>query len=150
MISLRHSVPPSSHQARPQMPIRPAGPRSHRRALAGRPLQRAQVNEETAPAPATPQDPNACSMCGAPLNEKQSGCDGEGRVVGGLSVIPGFGWWPIKAYRPCPELDKRGIDYVRKGQALNDVMFGGGSLGKEGGESFERMKEQADRGLDVK
>eukprot|EP00983_Pelagomonas_calceolata_P126058 1161266-Pelagomonas_calceolata.AAC.10 len=45
MISLRHSVPPSSHQARPQMPIRPAGPRSHRRALAGRPLQRAQVNE---------------------------------------------------------------------------------------------------------
>jgi len=37
----------------------------------------------------------------------------------------------------------------RKGQALNDVMFGGGSLGKEGGESFQRMKEQADRGLDI-
>jgi hypothetical protein len=37
----------------------------------------------------------------------------------------------------------------RKGQPLNDVMFGGGSLGEEGGKSFDRMREQQDRGLDV-
>lgn len=45
-------------------------------------------------------------------------CDGEGRMVGGLSAVPGFGWWPIKAYRPCPELDKRGVDYVRWVRAI--------------------------------
>ena len=40
-------------------------------------------------------------------------CDGEGRVIGGLGAVPGFGWWPIKAYRPCPALSEAGIDYVR-------------------------------------
>lgn len=40
-------------------------------------------------------------------------CDGEGRVLGGLGAVPGFRWWPIKAYRPCPNLEKAGLDYVR-------------------------------------
>lgn len=40
-------------------------------------------------------------------------CDGQGRVMGGLGAVPGFGWWPIKAYRPCPGLEQAGIEYVR-------------------------------------
>lgn len=40
-------------------------------------------------------------------------CDGEGRIIGGLAAIPGFGWWPIKAYRPCSGLSAAGMDYVR-------------------------------------
>lgn len=40
-------------------------------------------------------------------------CDGEGRIIGGLAAIPGFGWWPIKAYRPCAGLSQAGMDYVR-------------------------------------
>jgi hypothetical protein len=40
-------------------------------------------------------------------------CDGEGRELGGLAAVPGFGWWPIKAYKPCPGLSQAGMDYVR-------------------------------------
>ena len=48
-------------------------------------------------------------------------CDGTGRVVGGVgAVLP---WWPVKAYRPCPKLGEAGLQYTRKGQALNDVLF---------------------------
>lgn len=25
-----------------------------------------------------------------------SGCDGTGRIQGGIATVPGFGWWPIK------------------------------------------------------
>lgn len=28
-------------------------------------------------------------------------CDGSGRIAGGIGAVPGFQWWPIKAYRPC-------------------------------------------------
>lgn len=40
-------------------------------------------------------------------------CDGEGRVLGGLGAVPGFGWWPIKAYRPCDNLGRAGVEYTR-------------------------------------
>jgi hypothetical protein len=40
-------------------------------------------------------------------------CDGEGRIIGGLGAMPGFGWWPIKAYRPCTALTEAGLDYTR-------------------------------------
>lgn len=43
-------------------------------------------------------------------------CDGEGRIIGGLAAIPGFGWWPIKAYKPCSGLSAAGMDYVRWAQ----------------------------------
>ena len=33
--------------------------------------------------------------------------------MGGLATVPGFGWWPIKAYRPCPKLDEAGLEYTR-------------------------------------
>lgn len=37
----------------------------------------------------------------------------EGRVVGGMGALPGFGWWPIKAYKPCPALFEAGLEYER-------------------------------------
>ena len=40
-------------------------------------------------------------------------CDGEGRVVGGMGALPGFGWWPIKAYKPCSALYEAGLEYER-------------------------------------
>lgn len=76
-------------------------------------------------------------------------CDGEGRVLGGLAAIPGFGWWPIKAYKPCSGLSSAGMDYVRKGQPTNEMLFGGVSLAPSQQESLEAMKETADRGIKV-
>ena len=35
-------------------------------------------------------------------------------MAGGLASLPGFGWVPLKVYRPCPELAKAGISYVRR------------------------------------
>ena len=43
---------------------------------------------------------------------------------GGLGVVPGFGWWPIKAYRPCPAFVEAGGRYKRQGQSLDEVAFG--------------------------
>lgn len=51
-------------------------------------------------------------------------CDGSGRVMGGIGAVPGFGWWPIKAYRPCPECSREGRRYKRSGQTLDEVLFG--------------------------
>jgi hypothetical protein len=38
--------------------------------------------------------------------------------------VPGFGWWPIKAYRPCGKAADAGVTYQRKGQGVDEVMFG--------------------------
>ena len=40
-------------------------------------------------------------------------CDGSGRIIGGIGAVPGFRWWPIKAYRPCPGLADSGRGYTR-------------------------------------
>ena len=70
---------------------------------------------------AEPKDA-ACPKCGAiPL---YPGCDGDGRVIGGLGAIPLFEWWPIKAYRPCPKFIDRGGFYQRSGQGLDEIAFG--------------------------
>lgn len=37
----------------------------------------------------------------------------DGRIAGGIGAVPGFGWWPIKAYRPCPALEASGRGYTR-------------------------------------
>jgi hypothetical protein len=73
----------------------------------------------------------------------------EGRIIGGLAAIPGFRWWPIKAYRPCPKLSAAGLEYTRKGQAINDVLFGGVSLGQDGVRALDEIKKTKDQGLDV-
>ena len=49
-------------------------------------------------------------------------CDGSGRILGGIGTV--FEWWPIKAYRPCPNLIERGGRYDRAGQGLDEIAFG--------------------------
>ena len=40
-----------------------------------------------------------CPTCGAA--DRAFGCDGTGRIAGGIGAVPGFGWWPIKACERC-------------------------------------------------
>ena len=44
------------------------------------------------------------------------------RILGGIGTV--LDWWPIKAYRPCPNLVDRGGEYVRSGQGLDEIAFG--------------------------
>lgn len=67
-----------------------------------------------------------CEACG---QELISGCDGNGRVIGGLGAV--VGWWPIKAYRPCGNFIKARGQYKRKGQSLDEIAFGRKSSGDE-------------------
>ncbi|KAE8727316.1 Transcriptional coactivator p15 (PC4) family protein (KELP) [Hibiscus syriacus] len=71
------------------------------------------------------EDPSfrGCKACGK--EELEWGCDGEGRIQGGIATVPGFGWWPIKAYRPCPAFVASGGRYTRRGQSMDDVASGG-------------------------
>lgn len=73
-----------------------------------------------------PPGGTVCSTCGIDKAAVPWGCDGQGRVMGGIGSVPGFGWWPIKAYRPCPAAEQRGIRYTRRGQDLDQVLWGGG------------------------
>lgn len=65
-----------------------------------------------------------CKGCGR--DEVERGCNGEGRIQGGIAAVPGFGWWPIKAYRPCPGFVASGGRYRRQGQSMDDVASGRG------------------------
>ncbi|CAN6483409.1 unnamed protein product [Victoria cruziana] len=65
-----------------------------------------------------------CKACGRAEIEK--GCNGEGRIQGGIATVPGFGWWPIKAFRPCPGFLASGGRYKRQGQSMDEVAFGKG------------------------
>jgi len=85
----------------------------------------------TSPAPAAVRydykdDPNfrGCKGCGR--EETERGCNGEGRIMGGIAAVPLFGWWPIKAYRPCPGFVASGGRYRRYGQSMDDVIAGKG------------------------
>mmetsp|Transcript_23717 Transcript_23717/g.44069 ORF Transcript_23717/g.44069 Transcript_23717/m.44069 type:complete len:160 (+) Transcript_23717:131-610(+) len=49
-------------------------------------------------------------------------CDGSGRISGGIGAV--LDWWPIKAYRPCPNFIERGGSYTRSGQGLDEIAFG--------------------------
>jgi len=49
-------------------------------------------------------------------------CDGSGRIEGGIGTILTF--WPIKAYRPCPNFIENGGFYTRSGQGLDEIAFG--------------------------
>ncbi|KAF7149670.1 hypothetical protein RHSIM_Rhsim02G0246000 [Rhododendron simsii] len=63
-----------------------------------------------------------CEACG---REKLEGrCNGEGRIQGRIATVPGFGWWPIKAYRPCPGFVASGGRYGRRGQSMDEVVSG--------------------------
>ncbi|MED6131997.1 hypothetical protein PIB30_015365 [Stylosanthes scabra] len=69
-------------------------------------------------------DGGGCKACGR--QEIEKGCNGEGRMQGGIATVPGFGWWPIKAYRPCPGFVASGGRYRRYGQSMDEVAFGRG------------------------
>lgn len=58
-------------------------------------------------------------------------CDGSGRISGGIGAV--LDWWPIKACRPCPNFLKRGGNYQRSGQGLDEIAFGRDS-------QFEKIK----------
>mmetsp|Transcript_28174 Transcript_28174/g.42625 ORF Transcript_28174/g.42625 Transcript_28174/m.42625 type:complete len:115 (+) Transcript_28174:103-447(+) len=49
-------------------------------------------------------------------------CDGSGRIMGGIGLL--LPWWPIKAYRPCPNFIEQGGKYIRTGQPLDEIAFG--------------------------
>lgn len=94
-----------------------------------------EEEEEESPSPSpdglATQDPDnafpptrGCKACGREVLEK--GCNGEGRIQGGIATVPGFGWWPIKAYRPCPGFVASGGRYRRRGQSMDEVAFGRG------------------------
>ncbi|CAI9094345.1 OLC1v1030070C2 [Oldenlandia corymbosa var. corymbosa] len=70
---------------------------------------------------------SGCQGCGK--EEIERGCNGEGRIQGGIATVPGFGWWPIKAYRPCPSYVATGGRYRRTGQSMDEIGFGGGGGG---------------------
>lgn len=62
---------------------------------------------------------SGCKACGK--DEIERGCNGEGRMQGGIATVPGLGWWPIKAYRPCPQFVASGGQYRRQGQSMDQV-----------------------------
>ncbi|XP_030454035.1 uncharacterized protein LOC115675488 isoform X2 [Syzygium oleosum] len=82
-----------------------------------------------------------CKACGR--EELERGCNGEGRIQGGIATVPGFGWWPIKAYRPCPGFVASGGRYRRRGQSMDEVAFGRG--GSATGDESESSKKGRDR-----
>ncbi|KAL2648656.1 hypothetical protein AAZV13_05G186000 [Glycine max] len=67
---------------------------------------------------------SGCKACGR--EEIEQGCNGEGRIQGGIATVPGLGWWPIKAYRPCPAFMASGGRYRRQGQSMDEVVSGSG------------------------
>ncbi len=76
------------------------------------------------------QCPNAPKCSGA---YRSKGCDGKGKIQGGIATIPFMAWWPIKVYRPCPSYLEAGYVYRREGQTLEQVLFS---------EPSTKMKEQ--------
>jgi hypothetical protein len=75
-----------------------------------------QVQQEhsTTTTPKNPPSSVPCPNCNL--------CDGTGRISGGIGAV--FDWWPIKAYRPCPNFLERGGKYSRAGQGLDEIAFG--------------------------
>ncbi|PSS11295.1 Period circadian protein like [Actinidia chinensis var. chinensis] len=90
-----------------------------------------------------PPTRGGCEICGR--EEPEKGCNGEGRIQGGIATVPGFGWWPIKAYRPCPGLLVSGGRYRRRGQSMDEVAFGRGkkgvSMGTNDGAKSSKKKQ---------
>lgn len=74
----------------------------------------ASTSMETTQETAAPKPPVKCPNCDK--------CDGSGRILGGIAVL--LPWWPIKAYRPCPNFIANGGFYERSGQGLDEIAFG--------------------------
>ena len=77
---------------------------------------------------------------------KDKGCDGTGKIQGGIATIGFMSWWPIKVYRPCPSYLKAGYQYRREGQTMDQVLFSEPSTKQK--EKFEALKrEEAEKAL---
>ncbi|XP_051130074.1 uncharacterized protein LOC127250707 [Andrographis paniculata] len=83
-----------------------------------------------------------CKACGR--DEIENGCNGEGRIQGGIATVPGFGWWPIKAYRPCPAYLASGGRYRRSGQSMDEVVSGRGRKASERTEEDKSRKKKVE------
>ncbi|KAL3645745.1 hypothetical protein CASFOL_010925 [Castilleja foliolosa] len=112
------------------------------------------VEEQAEPSGAPPDDDvsvdsaflpplTGCKACGR--EDIERGCNGEGRIQGGIATIPGFGWWPIKAYRPCPAYVASGGRYRRTGQSMDEVVSGEVAKSRQESESAEDVKEELSR-----
>lgn len=101
----------------------------------------ASINEESS----SVLPPGACKGCGRV--EIESGCNGEGRIQGGIATVPGFGWWPIKAYRPCPAFVASGGRYKRFGQSMDEVVSGKGGRVSSVGADAEVQSSPKKKGL---
>ena len=70
---------------------------------------------------------DACGPCPmAPKckgDNRKSGCDGTGKIQGGIATVPFLSWWPIKVFRPCPSYLAAGYVYRREGQTMDQVLF---------------------------
>lgn len=78
-----------------------------------KPSDEASSGQET-----RPENCPGCGRAGGPV----AGCNGEGRIIGGLGAV--VSWWPIKAYRPCPDYLNTKKKYQRAGQSLDEIAFG--------------------------
>lgn len=71
---------------------------------------------------------NKIESCGSCVNAPKcsgeylsKGCDGTGKIQGGIATVSLFSWWPIKVFRPCPSYLQAGYVYRREGQTMDQV-----------------------------
>jgi len=60
------------------------------------------------------------------------------RILGGIGVF--LPWWPIKAYKPCPNFVKSGGVYVPSGQSLDEIAFGRNYISKSSNDDDKTQK----------
>lgn len=74
----------------------------------------AMSEDKCGPCPMAPK-------CSGDYREK--GCDGTGKIQGGIATVSFMSWWPIKVFRPCPSYQAAGYVYRREGQTMDQVLF---------------------------
>eukprot|EP01031_Cornospumella_fuschlensis_P024994 gene24994-30193_t len=83
------------------------------------------------------------SKCSGAYRSK--GCDGSGKIQGGIATVPFFSWWPIKVFRPCPAYLEAGYQYRREGQTMEQVLFSEPSNKMKEKLAADRKQEQEER-----
>ena len=81
-----------------------------------------ESQQEAQPAQAEQQS-QKCAHCGVGLSDVPFACDQQGHVAKGAGAL--FEWWPIKVWGPCSKAEAAGLKYTRKGQNLEQTLFGG-------------------------
>ena len=113
------SGPPLPVRERTRHRISPLRPRAQIDQATEKPSDKKQELDMESEEPAATT--TVCEGCGRE-GGIAPGCDGTGRIQGGLGVV--VKWWPIKAYRPCPDYLKAKKKYQRAGQSLDEIAFG--------------------------